>query len=50
MFIFQKRLLAWDTFEAHMTEAIKKLLKEMKADDALISGGCTKYIQGPDVS
>ena len=50
MFTFQKRLLAWDTFEAHMTEAVKKLLKEMKTGDALISGGSTKYIQGPDVS
>ena len=50
MFTFQKKLLAWDTFEAHMTEAVKKLLKEMKTDDALIPGGCTKYIQGPDVS
>ena len=44
MLTFQKRLLAWDTFEAHMTEAVKKLLKKMK------TGGCTKYIQGPDVS
>ena len=50
MFTFQKRLLAWDTFEAHMTEAVKKLLKEMKTDDALIPGGCTKYNQGPDVT
>ena len=50
MFTFQKRLLAWDTCEAHMKEAVKKLLKEMKTDDALIPGGCTKYIQGPDVS
>ena len=47
MFTFQKRLLAWDTFEAHMKETVKKLLKEMKTDDALIPGGCTKYIQGP---
>ena len=50
MFTFQKRLLSWDTFEAHMTEVLKKLLKEMKTDDALIPGGFTKYIQGPDVS
>ena len=50
MFTFQKSLLAWDTFEAHVTEAVKKLLKEMKVDDALIPGGCAKYIQGPDVS
>ena len=50
MLTFQKRLLAWDIFEAHMTEAVKKLLKEMKTDDTLIPGGCTKYIEGPDVS
>ena len=48
-FSFQKRLLAWDTFEAHMTEPVKQLLKEMRIDDALIPGGCTKYIQAPDV-
>ena len=47
MFTFQKRLLAWDTFEVHMTETVEKLLKEMKTDDALIPGGCTKYIQSP---
>ena len=49
MFTFQMRLLAWDTFEAHMTEPVKKLLKEMKTGYALIPGGCTKYIQAPDV-
>ena len=38
MFTFQKRLLAWNTFETHMTEAVKKLLKEIKTDDALIPG------------
>ena len=30
MFSFKKRLFAWDTFEAHMTEDVKKLLKQMK--------------------
>ena len=49
MFFFKKRLLAWDTFEAHMTEPVKKLLKQLKTDDALLPGGCTKYIQAPDV-
>ena len=48
-FAFRKRLLAWDSFEAHMTEPVKKKLKEMKVDSALIPGGCTKYIQAPDV-
>ena len=42
MFSFKKQLLAWDTFKAHMTEYVRKLLKQMKTDDALIPGGCTK--------
>ena len=37
-FSFQIRVLAWDTFEAHVTEPVK-LLKEMRIDDALIPGG-----------
>ena len=49
MFSFKKRLLAWDTLEAHMTEDVRKLLKQMKIDDALIPGGCTKYVQAPNV-
>ena len=32
-----------------MTEDVRKLLKQVKIDDALILGGCTKYVQGPDV-
>ena len=48
-FSFKKRLIAWDTFEIQMTEDVRKLLKEMKIDDALIPGGCTKYIQATDV-
>ena len=44
MFSFKKRLFAWDTFDAHVTEDVKKLLKQMKTDDALIPGGCTKYV------
>ena len=49
MFPFKKRLFTLDTFEAHMTENVRKLLKQMKTDDALIPGGCTKYVQAPDV-
>ena len=48
-FSFRKRLLVWDTFEAHTTEKVKLLLKEMKVESAFIQGGCTKYIQAPDV-
>ena len=32
-----------------MTEDSRKQLKQMKIDDALIPGGCTKYVQAPDV-
>ena len=48
MFSFKKRSFAWNTFEAHMTEDVRKLLKQMKTDDALILGGCTN-VQVPDV-
>ena len=44
-FSFQKKFLAWDTFEVYVTEPAKKLLKEMRIDDALIPGRFTKYIQ-----
>ena len=49
MFSFKKRLFVWDNFEAHMTEDVRKLLKQMKNNDALIPGGCSKYVQAPDV-
>ena len=32
-----------------MTEDVRKLLKQMKTNDALIPGGCTKYVQAPSV-
>ena len=32
-----------------MTEDVRKLLKQMETNDALIPGGCTKYVQAPDV-
>ena len=49
MFSLNKHFFALDTFEAHMTEDVRKLLKQMKTDDALIPGGCTKYVQAPGV-
>ena len=48
-FSFQKRLLARDNFQAHMTEPVKKSLNEMRISNALILDGGTKYIQAPDV-
>ena len=43
-----KKLLAWDIFEAHMIKPVKKLFKEMRINNRLFPGGCTKYIQAPD--
>ena len=48
-FYFKKCVFACDTFEAHMTEDVRKLLKQMKTNDALIPGVCTKYLQACDV-
>ena len=44
-FSFNKRLLAWDTYECHMTDNVKQRLKDYKIDSVLIPGGCTKYFR-----
>ena len=48
-FSFCKRLLAWDSYEAHLTDDVKKSLTKSKIESAIVPGGCTKYIQAPDV-
>ena len=48
-FSFRKRLLAWDSYEAHLTDDVKKSLTKSKIESAIVPGGCTKYIQAPDV-
>ena len=48
-FHFRRRLLAWDTYECHLQPSVQASLKAKKIDTALIPGGCTKYIQAPDV-
>ena len=49
-FSFNRRLLAWDSYECHMMQSIKEALSRIKVDQVIISGGCTKYVQAPDVS
>ena len=39
---FSRRLLAWDTYDAHLTDGVKKILKTS-------NWGCTKYVQSLDV-
>ena len=49
-FSFQRRLLAWDSFQCHVTANVRSALKKINTDSVVIPGGCTKYIQAPDVS
>lgn len=49
-FAFRRRLLARDSFECHTTNEVRKTLKMAKVDSVVVPGGCTKYIQAPDVS
>ena len=38
-----------DSHECHTTDSVRKDLEEVNADGVIILGGCTKYIQAPDV-
>lgn len=49
-FSFSRRLLAWDTYSCHIEGSATTSLKNKKIDLVLIPGGCTRYIQAPDVS
>ena len=48
-FSFCKHLLAWDSYEAHLTDNVKKALTKLKIKTMIVLGGCTKYIQVSDV-
>ncbi|ROL53945.1 Pogo transposable element with KRAB domain [Anabarilius grahami] len=49
-FNFTPRLLAWDSYRCHISAATKEELKcGYNITTAVIPGGCTKYIQAPDV-
>ena len=49
-FSFNRRLLAWDSYDAIPRIALMSPLKAKKVDRVIVPGGCTKYIQAPDVS
>ena len=49
MFAFSKRLLAWDSYKARMTEDVKICLKEINNESVIVFEGCTKNIQAPDL-
>ena len=48
-FSFSCRLLAWDTNECHLMPVVQKSLQGKKIGPVLVPGGCTKYMQAPDV-
>ena len=51
VFTFGKRgLLAWDSFRCHLTDGVNGLLSKCLIDPAIVPGGCTKFIQVPDVT
>ena len=43
------RLLVWDSFKCHVSKDTKDYLKMLKVEQAVIPGGCTGFIQAPDV-
>ena len=45
-----RRLLAWDSYECHMMQSVKEALSRINVDQVIMPGGCTKYVQAPDVS
>ena len=49
-FSLNRRLLAWDSYECHIEGTVTEALKSKKIDCIIVPGGCTKYIQAPDVS
>ena len=46
---FGRRLLSWDSFNAHRTKSVKQYLEKLRTDIAMIPGGCTSLPQAPDV-
>ena len=47
---FRQRLLIWDSYRCHLSEAVGDSRRRRKVDTAVIPGGCTGLIQAPDVS
>ena len=48
-FTFLNRLFACDSFEAHIADEVKRKLTTSKTESLIVPGGCTKYMQAPDL-
>ena len=46
---FGKRLLVWDAYRCHTSEAVRAETSRMRLHTAIVPIGCTKYIQAVDV-
>ena len=46
----ERRLLTWDACRCHITPGVNDILNRAKVDRVVVPGGCTKFIQAPDVS
>ena len=49
-FSLTRPCLVWDSFECHIEDSVKSSLNAKKIDASIVPGGCTKYIQAPDMS
>ena len=46
----KRNLLVWDSFRAHLSDNVKRILKSSRTDVAVIPGGMTSLLQPLDVS
>ena len=46
----KKRLLVWDSFQAHLVDSVKQAVRQTNTDIAVIPGGLTNILQPLDVS
>jgi hypothetical protein len=46
---FRNRLLIWDAYRCHISEAVTSELRRLKVHSVVVPGGCTKFVQAADV-
>ena len=44
-----KGLLVWDAYKCHTSDSTRSDTKKLKIHTAVVLGGCTNFIQAPDV-
>ena len=48
-FSFTPRILVWDSYRCHISDTKAEMKTGYNITTAVIPGGCTKYVQAPDV-